>query len=245
MNSAADHYEFLLAEHYTWMFGVAPEEKAAEQRQLLERLGIGAADLAVDLGAGSGFQSLALADIGFKRVVAIDTSGKLLTELRTNRASRPVETVHGDMLHVSEHIAPATADVIVCMGDTLPHLPARELVSALFESIHRALQPEGKLVLTFRDLSTAVHGLDRFIPLRSTPDKIMTCFLEYGPEVVTVHDLIHVREGDTWRLAKSCYTKLRLSADEVRGRLARVGFKVLTHENARGLTVLVGHKIRH
>src|SRR5581483_1514298 len=105
MSNAADHYETLLAEHYTWMFGGAPLEKAAEQRQLLEQCDIRGGELAVDLGAGSGFQSIALADLGFKRVVAIDTSPKLLAELRAIQGTRPVETVQSDMTRLSEHVA--------------------------------------------------------------------------------------------------------------------------------------------
>jgi SAM-dependent methyltransferase len=242
MNNAADHYENLLAEHYTWMFGGTPEEKAAEQRRLLEQLGLKGGELAVDLGAGSGFQALALADMGFRRVVGIDTSPKLLAELQANRGTRPVAVVQDDMMRVSDHIGPGTADVVVCMGDTLPHLPARELVPALFASVQRALKAHGLFVVSFRDLSIEKHGLDRFITVRATPDKIMTCFLEFGADIVMVHDLIHVRDGESWRLVKSCYPKLRLSVDEVRGALGRAGLEVYTQDTVNGLSVLAARK---
>lgn len=52
MNSVLDHYEGLLAEHYSWMFGVPTPAKAAEQRDLLARLNVAAGELGVDLGAG-------------------------------------------------------------------------------------------------------------------------------------------------------------------------------------------------
>jgi hypothetical protein len=58
MNRVADHYEGLLAEHYSWMFGVSAPAKAAEQRDLLVRLNVAAGELGVDLGAGAGFQSM-------------------------------------------------------------------------------------------------------------------------------------------------------------------------------------------
>ena len=56
--SVRDHYESLLAEHYSRMFGDF-EAKVAEQRALLERLGVGPthrAAIAVDLSCGSGLQ---------------------------------------------------------------------------------------------------------------------------------------------------------------------------------------------
>jgi SAM-dependent methyltransferase len=243
MSKAADHYENLLAEHYTWMFGGAPLEKAAEQRQLLEKLGIQGGELAVDLGAGSGFQAIALADLGFKRIVGIDSSPKLLAELEANRGGRPVETVQSDMMRLSDYVAPAAADVVVCMGDTLPHLPARELIATLFASVERALKPHGQFVISFRDLSVERHGLDRFITVRSTADKIMTCFLEFNPDIVMVHDLIHLREGDSWRFLKSCYPKLRLSVEEVRGELGRAGLELYAQDSVNGLSVLAARKV--
>ena len=243
MSNATDHYEHLLAEHYSWMFGVSPPVKAAEQRELLIRLGVARGELAVDLGAGSGFQSMALADIGFKRILAIDTSAKLLEELRCNCGERPVETILGDMMYISQHVAPGTADVVVCMGDTLSHLPTREHVPRLFSEVFHALRPDGRFVLTFRDLSSELRGADRFIPVRSTADKIMTCFLEYGPDTVMVHDLIHVRDGASWRLLKSSYPKLRLPTHETRRNLEDVGFEIYAQEAVRGMSVLAMRRI--
>lgn len=242
MSNAIDHYENLLAEHYTWMLGVPPAVQAAEQRALLTRLQIACGKLAVDLGAGPGFQSMALADMEFERVIALDTSARLLQELRNNSGERAVLAVADDMMNVGRHVAPGTADVIVCMGDTLPHLPARDLVPRLFAEVFRALRPAGRFVLSFRDLSAELHGLDRFIPVRSDADKIMTCFLEYGAATVMVHDLIHVREGGTWQLRKSSYPKLRLSAGEVRRDLQQAGLEVYAQEAARGMCVLAAQR---
>jgi SAM-dependent methyltransferase len=250
MSDATDHYERLLADHYTWMFGSAVHEKAAEQRELLARLGVGGGgDLAVDLGAGSGFQTLALADLGYRRVIAIDTSRKLLEELRTNVAGRPagaahsiVQAVEADMLDLPRHVSPGTADVIVCMGDTLTHLPAREHVTHLFTAVSASLRRGGRFVLSYRDLSSELLGPDRFIPVRSTTDKIMTCFLEYLPGRVMVHDLIHLREDSGWKLLKSCYPKLRLPVNEIRRDLENSGLHLESQETIRGMAFLAAQK---
>jgi dienelactone hydrolase len=97
--------------------------------------------------------------------------------------------------------------------------------------------------VTYRDLSTELRGVDRFIPVRSTAEKIMTCFLEYHPGVVVVHDLIHVHSGDAWRLAKSCYPKLRLAVDDVCRELSQAGLHVYARENVRGMSVLATQKV--
>ena len=243
MSTVTDHYEGLLADHYSWMYGVSPLVKATEQLELLTHLKVVRGELAVDLGAGSGFQSMALADLGFKRVLAVDTSAKLLKELQSNSANRHIETIQDDMMNVAHHVAPGTADTIVCMGDTLTHLSAHELVSQLFAEVWRTLRENGRFVLTFRDLSNELRGVDRFILVRSAADKIMTCFLEFGPGVVMVHDLIHIHEAGTWKLLKSCYPKLRLSANEVRHELEKAGFKTYAQEIVRGVSVLGAQKV--
>lgn len=243
MSNVTEHYEQLLADHYTWMFGGSMHEKAAEQRELLVRLGMKReGELAVDLGAGPGFQTLALANLGFSRVIAIDTSRKLLNELRAHVLGRPVEALEADMMDLAQQVAPGTADVIVCMGDTLTHLPSRDLIPRLFAAVSSSLRAGGLFVLSYRDLSTELLGLERFIPVRSTADKIMTCFLEYFPDKVMVHDLIQVREGNGWQLLKSCYPKLRLPVDEIRRDLENSGLQIESEETLRGMSLLAARK---
>ena len=228
MNDAVRHYDELLAAHYSWMVGVPFEEKAAEQKILLTELGIqaGLHGTAIDLGAGPGYQSAALADLGFSPVVAVDTSKTLLGELSAQKGSRAIEPLHGDLRHLARYAPAESAEAIVCMGDVLTHLERHEDVSALLRDCFAALKPKGRLVLTFRDLSQELAGLDRFIPVQSDAERVMVCVLEYEPRTVLVHDLIHTRSGPGWRLDKSCYRKLRLAPKDVTRELVDLGFEV-------------------
>jgi len=238
MPQVQQHYEHLLAEHYTWMFGVPFADKVTEQADLLRRAGVNAPHIAVDLGCGPGFQSLALCRLGAARVFAVDTSRRLLDELETHKGDAPVTPVEGD-LRDFRALVPEGADTVVCMGDTLTHLPDKAAVSALFAEIAATLPPGGRCVVSYRDLSAAPAGLDRFIPLRATADKIMTCFLERtGAETVTVHDLVHLRAGETWTLLKSAYPKLILPLAELRRELAACGLMPDFEDTARGMITL-------
>ncbi len=200
------HYETLLASNYTWMFGVSLAEKVAEQRDLLAQLlrNLPAhRGLAIDLGSGLGFQSLALADLGLAPVIALDTSATLLAELNANRGNREVVTICADLCDVAQYAHPGDAKVVVCMGDTLTHLPNQDTVRRLFADVFNVLEKGGLFALTFSDLSLEATDLDRFIPIRSDAERIMTCFLEFSAETVTVHDLIHVRARDGWQVSSS------------------------------------------
>lgn len=239
------HYVDLLAEHYSWMCGSPLAEKVAEQQSLLVELGLPAhsRDLAIDLGCGPGYQALALANLGYESVLAIDTSPHLLGELTAAMGERPIKPILFDLIAFSDFVRPGSAGAIVCMGDTLPHLEGRALVSRLFRDAHEALEKGGRLVLTFRDLSVELTGLERFLPVRADKDRVMVCMLEYGPETVLVNDLIHVRDGDEWNMHKGSYTKLRLSPDHIVDELKNIGFDIGYHGPAGRMHAISAVKV--
>jgi SAM-dependent methyltransferase len=246
--SVEEHYSRLLAKHYTWMFGSSFEAKVAEQRAILEDALAGASrGLAVDLGSGPGFQTIALAEMGYSPVVAMDTSVELLEELQTYRGTFDVRVVHGDLLRVGEFVGLETdlglADVIVCMGDTIAHLESKEDVVRLLHAVSDALAVGGRFVVSYRDLSVEAVGVDRFIPVFGDEERVMTCFLEFDrPESVMVHDLVYLRDGGRWVLEKSCYRKLRLGVEWLEGVIREVGFEVERGVAGR-LIRLVGKKV--
>jgi SAM-dependent methyltransferase len=236
MSTVNEHYENLLSQHYTWMFGTSFEERVNDQKAFLSRTLESLPSpiqrgLAVDLGSGPGFQTIALAELGFSPVVAIDTSAELLDELRSHADSLPVRTEKADLRDLPVIVQSEQATVIVCMGDTLTHLPEKSDVSALFGSVFDRLRKGGVFVITYRDLTKELFGTDRFIPVRSDESKIMTCFLEFeNAESVVVHDLVHMRQDSGWSLNKSSYRKLRLGIEWVRDELSKAGFDLLSED---------------
>lgn len=240
MASIGEHYENMPARHYTWMRGDY-DSNMIEYRDLLRSIGLspGNRGRAFDLGAGTGFQSVALADLGFG-IVGVDQSERLLEEPRGRAGGRGVRTVLGDIRDPRVYEAHAPFEVAVCMGDTLPHLISYDEVAALLENMRETLQDGGTLVLEFRDHTTELNGADRAIPVRLDEDKIMTTFLEYEPEYVNVHDMVVTREASGWRVEKSAYAKLRLGPEKVLNLMDQSGFQATDHYDERGFSVIVG-----
>jgi SAM-dependent methyltransferase len=240
MTTTTAHYATHLGPIYLWMVGdlkTAFERSRAELEEL--RLPSVAQGVAIDLGAGFGLHSLPLAERGFT-VTAIDTCDALLDELRARSASLPITTIVGDLLDFRSHLQ-QPADVIVCMGDTLTHLPDFAAVDSLLDSIAATLGPAGVFATTFRDYASRVpQWHERFIPVRSDEDRILTCFLEYGDERVVVHDLLHERDQGHWRQRVSRYVKLRLPPSRVVERLAKGGLAVRQDVGVGGMTRVVG-----
>lgn len=241
MATVTEHYDNLLADYYSWMFGDF-QAKVAANREFFSAQGMvpQRSAVAVDLGAGSGFQSLALAQLGFQ-VLAVDLSRKLLDELQSHSGVLSVAAIHDDLLNFPSHCQ-GKVELCVCMGDTLPHLASSAQVAELFGKVYQALEGGGKFVLTFRDLTFELKGLERFIPVRSDANTIFTCFLEYEPEQVRVHDLVYTKTGEKWELRKSCYRKLRLSPEWVTERLNEAGFSVGISETDNGMITIIAER---
>ena len=243
MASVQEHYDSHLAPLYTWMAGgvAGPRERFAA---LLRELGlrpVGAAATALDLGAGNGFQAIPLAEAGY-RVTAVDVSTVLLGELARDTGTLPVRGVLGDLRELSRHCPTPAPEIIVCMGDTLTHLPSLDDIGRVLRDTAAALAPGGHLLLSFRDYTTARTGADRFISVRSDADRIFTCFLDFGPTHLAVHDIVHTRTGDTWKTAIGVYEKIRLAPAWVRAQLATAGL-VLVHDDAKnGLVTLAARR---
>lgn len=240
MQSAGAHYETHLGPIYSWMLGdldTAFVHAAAEIDEL--KLGAAAGALAVDLGAGLGLHALPLAQRGFK-VTAIDSCQVLLDELQLRGAGLPIIVHNADLLEFRSHIKERPA-VILCMGDTLTHLPSMKAVESLLESVADSLASAGMFAATFRDYATkTLEGDARFIPVRADEHRILTCFLEYAGERVTVHDVLHSKEQGRWRQIVSSYPKLRLAPDWVAAHLSKLGFSVRRDAAANGMVRIVG-----
>lgn len=243
MTDVTDHYERLLARHYSWMVGCEFGAKVAEQMALLKELGVEGQGPAFDLGSGPGYQAVALAQLGFAPVTALDSSRVLLDELATRTGHLPITPVHADIGALKAFAPPGSLSAIVCMGDTLTHLKSRSDVARLFADAHLLLKPGGYLALTFRDLSIVRDGLDRFLPIRADLDRIMTCVLEFEPETVVINDLIYERKGESWALSKSSYRKIRLGVTHVLDDLKRLDFTVTANKPlANGMQAIAALK---
>jgi hypothetical protein len=137
-------------------------------------------------------------------------------------------------------------DVIVCMGDTLTHLPSKNDVIALLGDIAGALTEGGRLMITYRDLTRPLTGADRFILVRGTAEQLLTCFLDYDDDdVVLVHDLLYTRTGGNWTQQAGSYPKLRIGADWLADQCATAGLTVQHNETGPpGMRLLTAVKAR-
>ncbi len=241
MGTVSEHYDKVLSDVYSWMLGgfEAAIKLNAEfiSKHNLSPKGSG---IAIDLGAGCGFQSIPLAKAGYS-VTAIDIDAKLLNELKSNCGELQIKTIKGDLINFDKNTQKG-AELIVSMTDTIVHLESKEKVTSLFDKAFEALEPKGKLILTFRDLTHELKELERFLPIKSDENIIFTCFLEYENETVKVHDIVHKKSDGKWELYKSFFKKLRLSKDWVDKKLSDSGFTKIDSKVEQGFVTVIAEK---
>ncbi|MDJ0636842.1 MAG: methyltransferase domain-containing protein [Xenococcaceae cyanobacterium MO_188.B29] len=239
MATVKEHYDRVLTDVYSWMFGGFDRgiQQNLEFFQKYNIIPMGSG-VAVDLGAGCGFQSIPLARIGFS-VTAIDLDKKLLNELKENSGEADITTIQNDLLNFEQYCLNNKPELIICMTDTILHLESQDKVTSLFKRVFLSLEDNGKFIITFRDLDHELSELDRFIPVKSDANTIFTCFLEYEPDKVKVHDLVYKQDNGSWKLNKSFYRKLRLSKQWVEKQLEDIGFSRIESNIDRGFVTSI------
>lgn len=242
MQSVRKHYDAFLAPVYSWILGDFENAYQANVEMFARlELSPAAGDMAVDLGCGPGCQSLPLAERGFN-VVALDFCQALLDELQERSGKLPISTACDDLVEFARHIDEPPA-LIVCMGDTLVHLPDVESVERVLDRVSSALKPGGKFVYSIRDyVSAEPEGADRFVPIRADDQQIFTCFLDYREHDVHVHDVLYTKEDGEWTLHISDYLKLRLDTAKINARLAANGLNIDQQLTERGMLHVIASK---
>jgi SAM-dependent methyltransferase len=221
--SVREHYDALLGPLYSWTLGdfdARVQGTATLVESLRGRAHSG--ERAIDLGCGTGVQTLALAQLGFK-VTGIDFSEEILKEYVARTTSCNAAAVHGD---ISAFDVGTGYDTALCFGDTISHLQSWQAVRDTFACVHRALKPGGAFFLASRDHSKVYRGTDRFLLIRSDESRSMVCVLEDEGDHVRVTDLIQERKDGESALKASSYLKLRVSPERLKIELENAGLKV-------------------
>ena len=236
-----EHYDTHLGFFYSWMLGDF-EEKKNEFVKFCKKNSVIPHDsgLAIDLGAGNGIQSVALGELGFK-VKAVDFNQTLLTELETKTGDLQIETLNGDLRDIPK-FKPNKPELIICCGDTISHLDNELEISRLIENINDILTSSGKIILSFRDYSLELKDTQRFIPVKSDSNKILTCHLEYFDKKVKVTDLLHEKIDNEWVQRVSSYDKVRTTKGMITNMLNSQGFDITLNETIDRMITIIGRK---
>jgi len=78
--------------------------------------------------------------------------------------------------------------------------------------------------------------------VRADQRRILTCFLEYSQDFVTVHDVLTERRDGEWQQRVSSYPKLRLAPEWLASKLVAHGLEIRRGATQSGMVRIIGVK---
>jgi ubiquinone/menaquinone biosynthesis C-methylase UbiE len=174
-------------------------------------------DRVVDLGAGTGYVSLALAP-KVDRVVAADLAKPMVDALAEKAASRSLGNVHPIVVDLSHLELPESSVDLVVSNYALHHLTDDDKV-ALVARASRWLRPGGRLVVADMMFGRGTSQRDRAIIRRK-----LVSLARLGP-------------GGLWRIVKNAWrfsvrrgTEMPASPEFWQGALSETGFEAISFD---------------
>ncbi|MDX9759181.1 MAG: class I SAM-dependent methyltransferase [Bacteroidota bacterium] len=164
------------------------------QRQLLaDLLARVPAQRAVDMGCGTGVHAVALAQLGLD-VTGIDVSDGMLEKARAHAAAAgvSVEFLPGDFL---TDIPRPPADLILCLGNSIPHLPSLDALFSVLAHWRTMLAAKGTAVVQLLNYQRVLDAGERIVNIRRDGDATIIRFYDFLDERLRFN-ILTVNDGD-------------------------------------------------
>lgn len=165
-----------LADRYDAMTSF--DDRLATQRdilaKLLEQL---PASHVIDMGCGTGVHAIALAQLGLA-VTAIDISEGMLEKARRHAADAavPLRFLHGDFL---TPVGDTPADLLLCLGNSLPHLPSLAALTDVLKHWRSLLADGGHVVIQLLNYTRIVREEKRIVNIRRDGGQMIVRFYDF------------------------------------------------------------------
>jgi SAM-dependent methyltransferase len=140
---------------------------------------------AIDAGAGTGFHSLLLAQLGVT-VTAVDASPRMLGALHEHASTMglTVSTLVSDLASLPEHVG-APVDAIFSLGNTLAHCLSAEALETVIRGFHAVLRPGGFLVIQMLNYRRILATREELIGTREADGFRFTRRYTFGDPLIT------------------------------------------------------------
>jgi len=135
---------------------------------------------AIDMGCGTGVHTIALDRLGIN-VAGVDISAEMLTRARQHAAQfeSAARFVHGDFLTV---LPERSADLIFCLGNSLPHLASVEELTRVLRHWQTLLAPGGHVIVQLLNYEQVLEKKERIVNIRSTDGRVIIRFYDFLDE---------------------------------------------------------------
>jgi SAM-dependent methyltransferase len=190
-------------------------------RILLDRYGF---RTAIDAGAGTGFHSLLLSQLGV-RVTAIDVSKEMLAGVRRHAAQMGlnVDTLESSFQSLPDHLA-ELKDAVFCLGNSLAHLLDVHDLELSIRNFARVLEPGGLLFVQILNYERILERRERVMNVKEEGDALFVRFYEYEDRLIRFNVLKLTRNPGGWTSTIETIKLLPWMRGDVLSAVAGAGF---------------------
>lgn len=219
-----------LAHEYAELTGEAAREPAA--RRFVERLVAAHAPAAVlDAACGTGLFALEFARRGV-RTTGADLSAGMLEQARGKAARQGLaaDWLCAPMQDLAGHVQEKRFDLILCMGNSLPHLLDDNALRNTLEGFRALLAPGGRVFLHLLNYERILDRKERVVGISRTPDNATEYirFYDFEPPLLRFN-VLRLRWLENHRAAHdlTAVTLRPWCSAELRRALEAAGFRQL------------------
>lgn len=204
-----------------------PDRLARESPFLTKALESVGARRIIDLGSATGHHSLHFARQGYD-VVGVDPSEEMVRLARAQAGDSNVSFLVGGFGGLRASLE-GEFDAVLCLGNTLPHVPDQASLQSALADIMAVLRPGGLLIVQQLNYDRIMTTRQRFLGLsqgrRDHAEYLFFRFYDYLPTGLAFNVVIMRREADgTWQhRVESTYLQPILST-QLTSTLAETGF---------------------
>ena len=210
----------------------------------------------LDVACGTGWHTIALSQRGYE-AVGTDISAGMIQRARENGAREgvPVRFVRAGFGQLAGQVGKGF-DGVICMGNSLPHVPSAEALRETLSDFAAVLHPGGVLIIQQRNFDRVWSERQRFMPLQTHREDnrewLFFRFYDFGEERITFNMVTLRQEGGRWDCQVRATELWPILRDHLVELLREVGFREVTcYGNLRrvpfiredsGDLVVVAHK---
>ena len=191
----------------------------------------------LDAGCGSGGEALMLAGAGFE-VIGIDTSPKMINIAREKARKSDLNVVFWvDDIKSLDTVPDQYVDMVICRGNTLPHLISTLELERTFSAFKRVLSSGGKLLLQWLNYENILSERKRLVGITGAAGEVFVRFYDFNNQKELVFNLLALNRSDSWQ-HEWLSTRLRpWVAEDVERLLIKSDWsKILTMADLKGGT---------
>lgn len=180
----------------------------------------------LDIGCGNGNKTILLAE-PHRKIYAVDGDAGMIAVARRNYAGLGVDYAVLDMRNLRTGLKERCFDGVLCLGNTLVHLPDKTAVEALLADVYVLMSVSGVFVIQILHYEWIIVGKVSALPLIDTPHVVFRRNYEWEGDVL--HFKTALTDKADGSEAHGDIVLLPLLTADLAVMLRRTGFTDLCH----------------